>query len=101
MKKKSENSYAHFSNNACQFFPCHSDADADSFNCLFCYCPLYMLGEACGGSFTYNEKGVKDCSDCLLPHSEGGYEHITSRFQKIIETMKRNNNHSKKNRREF
>jgi hypothetical protein len=24
---------------------------------------------------------------------EGGYEHITSRFPKIIETMKRNNNH--------
>ena len=89
--KKIEDSHAHFANRACRFFPCHPNADANSFNCLFCYCPLYMLGEACGGSFTYTEKGVKDCSSCLLPHSDIGYDHITGHFSQIVETMQKDN----------
>ena len=39
--------YAYFSNTACEYYPCHPDADPDNFNCLFCYCPLYMLGREC------------------------------------------------------
>ena len=89
--KKIEDSRAHFASRACRFFPCHPNADANSFNCLFCYCPLYMLGEACGGSFTYTEKGVKDCSGCLLPHSDIGYDYITGRFSQIVETMQKDN----------
>jgi Zn-finger protein len=50
-----------------------------------------MLGEACGGSFTYTEKGVKDCSNCLLPHSDIGYDHITGHFSQIVETMQKDN----------
>ncbi|TWH57571.1 Zn-finger protein [Desulfitobacterium sp. LBE] len=87
--KKTVDSYSYFSNRACRFFPCHPDADIDSFNCLFCYCPLYMLGEGCGGSFTYTEKGFKDCSSCLLPHNQEGYDYITSRFSQIVEAMGR------------
>ncbi|WP_353963176.1 cysteine-rich small domain-containing protein [Aequorivita marina] len=33
----------------------------------FCYCPLYMLKDDCGGNFKYTN-GFKDCSDCKLPH---------------------------------
>ena len=72
--------YKFFQNTQCEFFPCHEGLERDDFNCLFCYCPLYNKGEACGGNFTYTEKGIKDCSNCLIPHSEGGYEYIISKL---------------------
>ena len=57
-----------FSHTKCEYFPCHAGADPEQFNCLFCYCPLYALGNRCGGQFTYTPEGFKDCSSCLLPH---------------------------------
>lgn len=57
----SEN-YKYFSHRDCEFFPCHEGAEPENFNCLFCYCPLYALGEGCGGDFEYLPGGVKDCS---------------------------------------
>ena len=41
--------YSYFSHRECEYFPCHPGADPDNFNCLFCYCPLYVLGADCGG----------------------------------------------------
>ena len=43
--------YSYFSHKKCEFFPCHKGADSEDFNCLFCYCPLYALGDKCGGNF--------------------------------------------------
>ena len=60
--------YAFFSNKECEYFPCHAGADPDNFNCLFCYCPLYALGDKCGGNFRMTETGIKDCTNCQLPH---------------------------------
>ena len=57
--------YAFFCHKECEYFPCHPTKNPDQFNCLFCYCPLYALGRDCGGNFVYNEKGYKDCSDCM------------------------------------
>ena len=54
--------YAFFSNKECEYFPCHKGADPENFNCLFCYCPLYALGDKCGGNFRITEKGIKDCT---------------------------------------
>ena len=62
--------YDFFQNKACEYFPCHKGADPENFSCLFCYCPLYALGENCGGDFCYTEDGIKDCSACLRPHIE-------------------------------
>lgn len=70
-------------NERCEFFPCHKTNNLESFNCLFCYCPLYLLKEECGGNFKY-KNGIKDCSDCLIPHSEGGYEFIMSKMNMVI-----------------
>ena len=78
------NNYAYFQNNECEYFPCHK-VEGDFFNCLFCYCPLYALGEGCGGNFVYTKEGIKDCSNCLIPHSEGGYLYVLSRYEKIAE----------------
>ena len=77
-----------FSHKECEYFPCHKVKDEESFNCLFCYCPLYALGPGCGGKFKYGESGIKDCSDCLIPHSPGGFEYIMERFSKISDLAK-------------
>lgn len=76
----SEN-YKFFQHRKCEFFPCHKVNDDSKFNCLFCYCPLYFL-EDCGGNKSFTN-GIKDCTNCLLPHSENGYEYIV---KKIINT---------------
>ncbi len=68
--------YQYFSNKSCEYFPCHPGADPEDFNCLFCYCPLYALGDACGGDFTRTAAGVKDCSNCLFPHRRENYAGI-------------------------
>ena len=84
-----KNNYAYFANRECQYFPCHKTAAGKGeFNCLFCYCPLYALGERFGGNFTYTEAGIKDCSNCLLPHIDGGYDYITLNFKRIVDMIK-------------
>ncbi len=70
-----------FRNVDCAYFPCHAGVDPDSFNCLFCYCPLYALGPRCPGAYTYTEGGIKDCSACTLPHEgDRGAELVRRRF---------------------
>ena len=51
-----------FQNRACEYFPCHKRVADEDFNCLFCYCPLYLLGDECGGNFEYLPNGIKNCS---------------------------------------
>ena len=86
---KRENSHVFFRNIDCKYFPCHATKHPEDFNCLFCYCPLYVLGDRCGGHFTYNAKGVKDCSQCMIPHTSKGYAYILSRFPEIAEIAKK------------
>ena len=80
--------YKFSQNRKCEFFPCHKGLNAEDFNCLFCYCPLYALGDGCGGDFVYTEAGVKDCSACLIPHSEDGYSYIQSKVPEAIKSAK-------------
>ena len=77
-----------FCHNECEYFPCHDTKHPEKFNCLFCYCPLYALGEDCGGNFSYTEKGIKNCKECFLPHSEKGYDYIISKFPELAELAK-------------
>lgn len=80
--------YAFFQNRACECFPCHEAVPEADFNCLFCWCPLYALGEDCGGAYRYTEEGVKDCSACPKPHRRENYGEILRRFsdlQKLAE----------------
>ena len=78
-----EKHYAFFQNRACEFFPCHEGVGAADFNCLFCYCPLYALGEECGGDFIYTEKGVKSCEACAFPHRRENYALVLRRFPEL------------------
>ncbi len=88
MTKKDTENYKFFSHKECEFFPCHRTGSEETFNCLFCYCPLYALGKDCGGNFSYTENGIKDCSNCLVPHSVGAYDHVMSKMGLLMEIAK-------------
>ena len=81
--------YKFFQNKQCEYFPCHKCADRESFSCLFCYCPLYALGDQCGGNFTYTEQGIKDCSGCLRPHRKENYDCIMAKMPAVMELAKK------------
>lgn len=82
-KKPETENYKFFNHSECEFFPCHKTDDPENFNCLFCYCPLYALGDGCGGNFKYIN-GVKDCSACLVPHKRKNYSYIMSKYPEIM-----------------
>ena len=81
--------YDFFQNKECEYYPCHKNADPETFSCLFCYCPLYALGDKCGGAFTYLENGIKDCSSCLIPHRRENYDRIMSKMPELLELAKK------------
>ncbi len=81
--------YDFFQNTECEFFPCHKTENPEKFSCLFCYCPLYALGENCGGNFTYTEQGIKDCSGCLVPHCRENYLRIMEKMPEVLELAKK------------
>ena len=81
--------YSFFQNTACEYFPCHKTDRPEDFNCLFCYCPLYALGEACGGNFRYNEKGYKVCTHCRIPHERENFGYIVGRFEEVARLARR------------
>ncbi len=81
--------YKFVQNRDCEFFPCHKGIDCEEFNCLFCYCPLYALGDKCGGNFTYLENGIKDCSNCSIPHRRENYEFVMSKMDQVMELAKK------------
>lgn len=87
---KVKNSFRYFQNRECQYYPCHKGADDERFNCLFCYCPLYTLGERCGGNFSYTDRGIKDCSNCTIPHQPKGYIHVIGKFEEVAQLATQN-----------
>ena len=81
--------YKFVQNRKCEYFPCHDGADREKFNCLFCFCPLYALGDKCGGSFSYTQEGIKDCSGCLRPHRVENYEKIMEKIGFVLDLAKK------------
>ena len=81
--------HSFFQNRECEYFPCHAKADPNTFSCLFCYCPLYALGDRCGGNFTYLENGIKDCSNCLKPHKRENYGKIQEQMAEVLEMVRK------------
>ncbi len=81
--------YDFFQNKECEYFPCHQGADPGNFSCLFCYCPLYALGDNCGGNFSYTQDGIKDCSNCLRPHRRENFQDIQKQMAAVMEMVKK------------
>ena len=86
--KKTEHAFF-FNHRECEYFPCHKTEDPAEFNCLFCYCPLYTLGRACGGNYSYTATGIKDCSNCTIPHRRDSCDFIVSHFSELAELAKK------------
>ena len=84
-----KNGSKYFKNSECEYFPCHK-VEGEYFNCMFCCCPLFALGDKCGGNFVYIEGGIKDCSNCNIPHTEAGYAHVTANLRRVSEMAKEN-----------
>ena len=81
--------YDFFQNRECEYFPCHQGVAPETFSCLFCYCPLYALGDKCGGGFRYLPNGIKDCSGCLRPHRRENYGKIMEKMPESLELAKK------------
>lgn len=81
--------YRFFQHKECEYFPCHKTDHPEDFNCLFCYCPLYTLGDKCGGNFTYTEEGVKDCSNCTGAHTREAYDRIMSKWEEVCQLARK------------
>lgn len=80
-KKAIKNSYCFFENKDCEYFPCHQGLQ--HVNCLFCYCPLYLM-EDCMGNPVYIEKDgkkIKDCKNCTFPHQPDNYNLIIQKLK--------------------
>lgn len=73
-----------FQNTGCTYFPCHRTKNPENFSCMFCYCPLYALGENCGGAFSYTKQGIKDCSRCTFPHERHNYAKVVEKAGELV-----------------
>jgi Zn-finger protein len=47
---------------------------------MFCFCPLYNLVN-CGGNPRFTDKGIKDCSNCIVPHKAENYRYIMEKIE--------------------
>ena len=78
--------FAFYTNKECEYYPCHPVPEGTEFNCpVLALSPLYVGRK--WGNFTYLESGVKDCSECLVPHRRENYGFIADSFQKIAGEM--------------
>lgn len=66
----------------CEYYPCHKVKPGEVQDCTFCYCPLYVFQE-CGGNYSYQPDGTKDCSACTLPHRTENLEPIVNRLIRL------------------
>ncbi len=73
-----------FSNRSCAYFPCHEGIAPEDFNCMLCYCPLYMLGRDCGGHFEYTKNGIKSCMKCSRPHDPKKWDEMMAMFKQVV-----------------
>jgi len=80
--------HSFFNHKDCEAFPCHVTDDEENFNCLFCYCPLYVMGNNCGGNFTLTTRGIMDCSNCMFPHERENYGYILKKCKDICNMIK-------------
>lgn len=80
--------YKFFQHTECEFFPCHSTDNPEGFNCIFCYCPLYAMGKKCGGNFKIMVSGLKDCTNCMVPHKKENYDYMIFKIGEFYESLK-------------
>ncbi len=75
--------YEFYQHKECKFFPCHDVDNIENFNCKWCYCPLYFV-KKCVGNYKMNDNGVKDCSDCKIPHYADMKELVGEKIKEYV-----------------
>ena len=50
---------------------------------------MEKLPEEYKENFRYTEKGIKDCTNCTLPHRRDNYDYIIGKFKDIINITKK------------
>lgn len=89
MQKYMSHHYKFFNHKQCEYYPCHQ-IDEEKLNCLFCFCPLYVLKD-CGGHYKMTGN-MKDCSDCLFPHHIENYDYIIEKYKDLKDVICRIDN---------
>lgn len=79
-----QKNYCFIQNRKCEYFPCHKGVREEDFNCLFCYCPLYLTGRRCGGNCRILENGIKDCTECTFPHRRQNYDSMLEKLNVFL-----------------
>lgn len=51
---------------------------------MMCYCPLYLLGDMCGGDFVYLENGIKSCVKCTRPHDPARWDEMMKMCGQVV-----------------
>lgn len=76
-----ENNHKFFENKSCEYYPCH---DMEQINCMFCFCPLYLIHDCPGikaGVAEYIDEKTKDCSRCTITH------HPTKSWEIVVRVL--------------
>jgi Zn-finger protein len=77
-------SYKFFQNKQCVYFPCHKGISTDKFNCMYCFCPQYLIKDCIGKpKWVGHFNKIKDCSNCLVNHGPNSYEAIVEKVDWI------------------
>lgn len=84
MSEKRKEGASFFQNRACPYFPCHEGLSPEDFNCMMCYCPLYLMGSSCGGNFVYLSNGIKSCEFCTRPHDPGRWDEMMEMCREAV-----------------
>ena len=50
---------------------------------------LYALGDKCGGNFRFTESGIKDCTECKLPHRRENFGYVTGKYSELAEIVRK------------
>lgn len=79
MTEPRKNGTRFINNTDCEYFPCHKTRKPEEFNCLLCFCPLYLMDD-CGGKHTFMS-GIKVCSGCMVPHAKNGYDYVINKIK--------------------
>lgn len=87
-----ENGTFFYRNTACEYFPCHTGIPKENFNCMLCYCPLYMLGSECGGNFEYLPSGIKSCMNCNRPHDPSRWQEMMDMMKVVVQKVRNQHN---------
>ena len=81
--------YSFFSNRECEYFHAIKGQIRKISTVYSATARCMLFGDKCGGIFRYTENGIKDCTNCQLPHKRKNYGYVTGKYQELAEMMRK------------